>query len=95
MIKNEFGYYFNVEVISSEASIAQIQSNFQAQSRIFMRKMQKIKDWSDPVKREAMQFKQKEEEDKSKNLLEILEDQAWVRSGVVPFKIKDSVSAIE
>ncbi len=83
------GIYHYMEEASPEARTAQALAQYQNMLRYNAVKMQKFKDWANPVKRAQMQLDQKTLEEKSKLIVSTLEDQPWIRSEKVPYSVKE------
>lgn len=90
-MKEIVGVHFHMEVISPDIQRAQFMAEQMNLSTYRAKKIQAYKDWADPVKRAAIQEETKALEAKSKTEIPTLQDQPWIRSEPIPYKIKGAV----
>lgn len=89
-MKEIAGIHFTMEFASPAAVGAQFMAEQRNLAVYRAKKLQAYKDWADPKKREEIQAKQKEIEAASrKELSSIDAEKIAVRTGEVPFKVKE------
>lgn len=89
-MKEIAGIHFEMIAVAPEVRIAQTMSEFQQLATYRAKRLQKYKDWADPVKREEIKAKQKSvEEECRKFLSEIDAEKISIRTGESPIKVKD------